>query len=352
MTTRRVSQRRVSEAESAVLLKTLLTAPDAGDPRQGELLAALLATPLPPAPAWRASSVIKPNPRATLQPAHEDRLDRLLLRGAQFAGVGALAFCGYWFVAGPLGNWYHSFTNPPSTRPQTTQLAAHISELAEPQRSPTPQLTLPRALPTAQTLIANPEPAEQEHLAKVALDAQIGGVATLGDTGGAAPTPGPAPTSAPAPPAEAPPAAPAEAAAPVSRSPNWLVIPAIGVDTPVIETFYVDDVWQAADYAAGYLTGTGVPGEVGNVVISGHAGLMGGVFARLGELMPGATIYVERPGWRFTYVVSGQQVVWPTQIEVMLPEDTPMLTLITCTNWDTQRLIVVANLVSGEPLPE
>jgi sortase A len=43
--------------------------------------------------------------------------------------------------------------------------------------------------------------------------------------------------------------------------------------------------------------------------------------------------------------------VWPTQVEVLDPTDTPVVTLITCTNWDTQRLVVVADLVDSKPSP-
>ncbi|MEI7772136.1 MAG: sortase [Chloroflexales bacterium] len=131
--------------------------------------------------------------------------------------------------------------------------------------------------------------------------------------------------------------------------PQRLIMPTIGVDTPVKEVFVVDGAWQVADYAAGYHDGTALPGNTGNTVLSGHAGLRGGVFRDLGDLQPGDDVIIETGGWSYTYRVRTLKPVWPTQIEVMNATSTPVLTLITCTNWDTQRLIVVADLISARP---
>lgn len=131
--------------------------------------------------------------------------------------------------------------------------------------------------------------------------------------------------------------------------PQHLIMPSINVDTPITEVFVVDGAWQVADYAAGYHNGTALPGNTGNTVLSGHAGLRGGVFRNLSNLRPGDEVVIETGGWSYAYRVRAHQAVWPTQIEVMNPTTTPVLTLITCTNWDTQRLIVVADLISARP---
>jgi LPXTG-site transpeptidase (sortase) family protein len=137
-----------------------------------------------------------------------------------------------------------------------------------------------------------------------------------------------------------PAAQPATAADP---RPTHLLIPSINVDTPVVEVFVVDDTWDVAEYAAGYLEGTGLPGDPGNMGIAGHLGLRGGVFANLSSL-------VDAANWRYHYRVNGSQVIWPTQVEILDPTLDPTLTLLTCTNWDTQRLAVTANLVDSQPL--
>ena len=132
--------------------------------------------------------------------------------------------------------------------------------------------------------------------------------------------------------------------------PHYLRLPTLGADMPVYEVFQRDDGWEVAEYAAGFHNGTALPGTVGNSVFSGHAGLRGAVFKDLGRLKPGDDVIVETGGWRYVYRVRGSLSVWPNQIEVMDQTPTPVLTLITCTNWDTQRLVVVADLVDARPL--
>ena len=79
--------------------------------------------------------------------------------------------------------------------------------------------------------------------------------------------------------------------------PNRLVIPSLGLDTPVKEVFIVDGAWEVAEYAAGYLHGTGLPGD-GNTVLAGHAGLRGAVFRDIGALNPNDDVFLEAAGWR------------------------------------------------------
>jgi sortase A len=131
--------------------------------------------------------------------------------------------------------------------------------------------------------------------------------------------------------------------APGTVRPNRLVIPRIQLDTPVIEVTVENGIWQVAEYAAGYHRGTARPGTVGNIVISGHKGLKGAVFRRLEELAPGDEVLVYAGPRLYRYIVEENTRVWPYQVEVMAQTSTPILTLITCTTYDTQRLIVVAH---------
>ncbi len=68
-----------------------------------------------------------------------------------------------------------------------------------------------------------------------------------------------------------------------------VVAPAAHVDTGIIETYVVDNVWQVADYAAGHLYGTSYPGQPGNSVYAGHNNWHGEVFRDLYLLQPGDT---------------------------------------------------------------
>src|SRR5258706_6018452 len=114
-----------------------------------------------------------------------------------------------------------------------------------------------------------------------------------------------------------PPAAPVA----VAPQPSRLLIPALSLDTAVKEVFIVDGVWRVAEYAAGYLQDTALPGDGdnggGNTVLAGHAGLRGAVFAGLGALSAGDDISLDAGGWRYHYRVRDIKSVWPTQVEVL-----------------------------------
>ncbi|MBN1483954.1 MAG: sortase [Chloroflexia bacterium] len=137
---------------------------------------------------------------------------------------------------------------------------------------------------------------------------------------------------------------PAPTPAPGTVMPSRLVVPRIQLDTPVVEVTIQDGIWQVAEYAAGYHRGTARPGAIGNTVISGHNGMHGAVFRRLHELDSGDEVLLYAGRRLYRYVVEGRQSVWPYQVEVMAQTPTPILTLITCTAYDTQRLVVIARL--------
>lgn len=138
---------------------------------------------------------------------------------------------------------------------------------------------------------------------------------------------------------------------PAKREPTRLIAPALTLDANVTEVFVVDGVWQVADYAAGFLHGTALPGDQGNTVLAGHAGVRGAVFRDLPRLVPGDELFLDSGGWRFHYRVRELNSVWPNQVEVLHSRDVSELTLITCTNWDTQRLVVSADLLDSKPTP-
>lgn len=88
----------------------------------------------------------------------------------------------------------------------------------------------------------------------------------------------------------------------------------------------------------GRIVETQRPGELGNLVISGHRTTYGAPFADVDRLQPGDTVVVETRDTWFTYRVTGTQIVHPTAVEVTLPvpgqpgvEPTEsVLTLTTC----------------------
>lgn len=100
---------------------------------------------------------------------------------------------------------------------------------------------------------------------------------------------------------------------------------------------------------AGHMTGTALPGQPGNAVISGHRTTYGAPFHELDELGIGDRIEVETVLGVHVYAVRETVVVRPTEIWVTQPRDGAWLTLTTCNPKFSarQRLIVFAELVDG-----
>ena len=131
-----------------------------------------------------------------------------------------------------------------------------------------------------------------------------------------------------------------------------LVIPAIGVDSYVLQGLTLNDssVWSGLlDRGPAHLQGSALPGQPGNDVIFGHVNVWGAVFLQLHRLRPADEVLLETPGHTYIYQVTGSQAVAPTDVAAVQPHGrAATLQLVTCTGlWDTQRLIVYARLVAG-----
>jgi sortase A len=106
----------------------------------------------------------------------------------------------------------------------------------------------------------------------------------------------------------------------------------------------------------GHYPGTALPGEVGNMVISGHRTTYGAPFNRLDELNVGDAIVLETRDTWWTYRMIRQQIVRPSAVEVTYPvpghrDQKPtqkLLTLTTCNPKYSarQRLVVYGTFVS------
>ena len=119
-------------------------------------------------------------------------------------------------------------------------------------------------------------------------------------------------------------------------------IPALNVDAPIVQ----GDGWEQLKKGVGQHIGTANPGDSGNMVLSAHNDIFGEIFRRLDELQPGDEIYLYTAGQVYTYVITGTQIVEPTEVSVMDPTAYPSLTLISCYPYlvDTQRIVVKADL--------
>ncbi len=140
-----------------------------------------------------------------------------------------------------------------------------------------------------------------------------------------------------------------------------LVIPALGIDAPIVEVPITNKTWDVSQVVMeiAHLGGTANPGEEGNMMLAGHVTLLRGgygPFKDLHKLEPGDSVIVYAGETIYSYQVVEKKAVAPTDVSVAYPTPDPTLTLITCINWDAQariyqeRLVVVAKLAEQASL--
>ncbi|MCE7939297.1 hypothetical protein DCC79_00745 [bacterium] len=147
-----------------------------------------------------------------------------------------------------------------------------------------------------------------------------------------------------------------------SPMPDHIMIPAIGVEAPVVEVGWEarivngeaqGNVWETADFAAGFHTDSARPGDVGNIVISGHNNVKGAVFQNLYDLDAGDPIYLYAGERTWAYTVAHKLVVRESEASAerrrqnarwIEPTPDERLTLVSCyPRWgNTHRVIIVA----------
>ena len=143
----------------------------------------------------------------------------------------------------------------------------------------------------------------------------------------------------------APPALASSMAEPPSGGPvGILSIPKISVSMVVVEGTDPEQLRSGP----GHYPGTPLPGHAGNVAIAGHRTTYLHPFYDLDALVPGDAIDILTVQGLFVYHVTGSRSVNPTDVAVVGPTPTPMLTLTTCNPRysASQRLVVQAALVA------
>jgi sortase A len=140
------------------------------------------------------------------------------------------------------------------------------------------------------------------------------------------------------------------------RPATRVVIPAIDVDAPVVVIPIRNGTWDVEQitHEVGHLQGTASPGDSSNVVMAGHITLTAGgygPFRGLSQLESGDEVLVYVGDQEvYVYTVDSVKTVEATDVEVAYPTTGPILTLITCVNWNpaqgryNDRLVVVAHL--------
>lgn len=131
-----------------------------------------------------------------------------------------------------------------------------------------------------------------------------------------------------------------------------LSVPSISLEN-VIVAVYSNDF----DNMLAQLPGTAMPGEKGNVFITGHSSLPQNIavnrkafFINLPNVKKGDRVFADVLGQRFTYEVLGLRIVDPKDVSVIDPPDSGgrYLSLMTCVppGFNTKRLVVFAKLQS------
>ena len=157
---------------------------------------------------------------------------------------------------------------------------------------------------------------------------------------------------------------PMPTATPLPLPTTRISIPAIGLNTSVVESYPKQQrdgtfIWDPPNYAAGHYNSSGNPGGGRNIVFTGHNNMAGEVFRDLNKLAPGDEIILLTDSGEFHYQVQ-QKVIIPyvgheaeanLQIGALsAPQSSEMVTLISCWPYSTftNRIVVVAVPLFGE----
>jgi LPXTG-site transpeptidase (sortase) family protein len=243
-------------------------------------------------------------------------------------------------------------TPPAVTTPALAAISAGSNQVATAEPSSTPT-TLPAApaIATENSLTEIEVAAEITATPTVTTDFNTEDMPSLADN----------PLMVVEDPAATPPAVSNPSPNVASGPPTRLVAESIGLDTPVIETGWQQvaqdgvstNVWVVADYAAGWHKNSALPGQGGNVVLSGHHNIKGEVFRYIVDLEVGDTVSLYVGDQRYDYIVNDKFIVKdkgePDSVRQanarwIGPFNEERLTLVTCwpyTN-NTHRVIIIA----------
>lgn len=144
-----------------------------------------------------------------------------------------------------------------------------------------------------------------------------------------------------------------------------IIIPKINVDAPIVyDVPSLDEPVVQDSLKRGVIHypipgANSNPGQLGNAVFMGHSsndvfddGDYKFIFVQLEQLKPGDKFYLHYNSTRYTYSVRSTEVIYPNEVrKLVLDNDKPMATLITCTPVGTaeKRFLVFAEQISPDP---
>jgi LPXTG-site transpeptidase (sortase) family protein len=139
-----------------------------------------------------------------------------------------------------------------------------------------------------------------------------------------------------------------------SGLPTWVRVEAANIDTRVEEVGVVRKHgaawWETAWKAAGHHINSSLPGNPGNVILTGHVSVANAanvpVFANLESVQVGDIVEVYSGSQVFRYEVTDKREVEADELNVLDADHRSLVTLITCTRDLERRLVVVGQLVA------
>lgn len=137
---------------------------------------------------------------------------------------------------------------------------------------------------------------------------------------------------------------PPELPTPFPEQARRIEIPAIQIDSPVVQGMYD---WEQLKKGVAQKIDSAAPGQKGNLALAGHNDIYGEIFRNLDKLTPGDEIIVSTEIKTYTYLIRETQVVDPTEVWVLEPTTFATTTLISCYPYrvNNKRIVVFADLV-------
>lgn len=124
----------------------------------------------------------------------------------------------------------------------------------------------------------------------------------------------------------------------------YVNIPKLNIEQTIVQ----GADWEALKQGVGQVINGARPGdETGNVVLAAHNDIYGELFRNLDELDVGDEFTIRTESNIYTYVITGYDVVEPTQVEVLRNSGIPTATLISCYphGQNTHRIVIFAERV-------
>ena len=124
-------------------------------------------------------------------------------------------------------------------------------------------------------------------------------------------------------------------------------IPKIGLTSPIYHGISLRNI----DLGPSHWPGTAMPGQVGNTVFAGHRVTHTHPFLHIDQLAPGDQVIFTVDGVRSVYVVTGHEVVTPSETQIVNQTPTATGTLFACHPPHSAAYRYVVHLALSTPPP-